>query len=73
MHYLIRRDVSQPQGCWCDGWLLARKGYSGENGMELILPGDECESVWNTLMASGVQPVDLGNPHVNAGRVCSAS
>ena len=28
--------------------------------MELRLTGDECESFWNALMASGVQPVVLG-------------
>ena len=29
--------------------------------MELILPGDESDSFWNALMASGVPPVVLGS------------
>ena len=36
------------------------KVIPAEKGMELILTGDEYESFWNALMASGVQPVVLG-------------
>ena len=37
------------------------KVIPAEKGMELSLPGDESDSFWNALMASGVPPVVLGS------------
>lgn len=39
---------------------VARTGYTGEDGFELLLPADQAEALWNTLMASGVRPCGLG-------------
>ena len=43
-----------------DGWLVAHTGYTGEEGLELILPNAEVTALWNRLMAAGVAPAGLG-------------
>ncbi len=44
--------------------LLARTGYTGEDGFELYCHGDDAEALWNTLLetgaAQGLVPVGLG-------------
>jgi aminomethyltransferase len=44
--------------------LLARTGYTGEDGFEFYLPPNEAEGVWNALLEagkpSGLVPVGLG-------------
>lgn len=41
-------------------WFVARTGYTGEKGVELIFPQQQAESVWDRLLAAGVKPVGLG-------------
>jgi aminomethyltransferase len=41
-------------------WLVARTGYTGEDGFEIILPGNEAEAFWDALAAAGVRPCGLG-------------
>ena len=48
------------QGGWCDGWFIARTGYTGEKGLEIILPGDQAVSLWDSLLEAGVRPIGLG-------------
>jgi len=43
-----------------DGWLVARTGYTGELGIEAILPGEQAAALWDGLVAAGVRPVGLG-------------
>jgi aminomethyltransferase len=40
--------------------LIARTGYTGEDGFEITLPAARAEDVWNALLAAGVQPCGLG-------------
>ncbi len=40
-------------------WLIARTGYTGEKGVELILPHADAELIWQSLAAAGVSPVGL--------------
>ncbi|MFY9330008.1 MAG: glycine cleavage system aminomethyltransferase GcvT [Georgfuchsia sp.] len=44
---------------WSD-WLIARTGYTGEDGFEISIPTTEAASVWKTLQATGVAPIGLG-------------
>ncbi len=41
-------------------WLAARTGYTGEDGTELMLPGEAAPAVWDALLATGVRPCGLG-------------
>ena len=43
-----------------DGWFIARTGYTGEDGLEIILPAAEAAGLWRDLLAAGVQPTGLG-------------
>ena len=38
-------------------WIVSRTGYTGEHGYELYLPNGDAESVWEELLAKGI---DLG-------------
>ncbi|MCP3868051.1 MAG: glycine cleavage system aminomethyltransferase GcvT [Gammaproteobacteria bacterium] len=41
-------------------WFVARTGYTGEDGYEIMLPGDQSVAFWESLAASGVHPCGLG-------------
>lgn len=41
-------------------WLIARTGYTGEDGFELTLPAGEAAGTWRKLVAAGVSPCGLG-------------
>ena len=40
-------------------WLIARTGYTGEDGVEIMLPGDQAGDLWRRLVAAGIQPAGL--------------
>ena len=40
--------------------LVARTGYTGEDGFEIMLPAAHATELWNTLGLQGVTPVGLG-------------
>lgn len=44
----------------CAEWFVARTGYTGEDGLEIMLPAGEAPALWNTLLAAGVRPCGLG-------------
>ena len=39
---------------------VARTGYTGEDGFEVIVPEAQAEAFWNALFAAGVKPAGLG-------------
>jgi aminomethyltransferase len=41
-------------------WFVARTGYTGEDGWELVMPAADAHAVWNRLLAAGVEPCGLG-------------
>lgn len=41
-------------------FFIARTGYTGEDGFEVLLPAGEAEGFWNALLDAGVQPCGLG-------------
>ncbi|WP_442593201.1 glycine cleavage system aminomethyltransferase GcvT [Parapusillimonas sp. JC17] len=43
-----------------DGALVARTGYTGEDGFEIVLPAAQAEALWRDLAALGVRPCGLG-------------
>jgi len=40
-------------------WFIARTGYTGEDGLEIMLPNDEVVGFWYALAAAGVPPCGL--------------
>jgi len=44
-----------------DGWLVARTGYTGEDGFEIALPAADAGQVWQKLLAAGIKPCGLGS------------
>ena len=47
-------------GVFDGDWFIARTGYTGEDGYELILPNDKAVGIWQALAEQGVQPIGLG-------------
>ena len=43
-----------------DGLFLARTGYTGEDGFEIVMPSEVAEQWWNRLIAAGAKPAGLG-------------
>lgn len=43
-----------------DGCMVARTGYTGEDGFEIMLPAMQAQTLWNDLLALGVRPCGLG-------------
>jgi len=43
-----------------DGWLIARTGYTGEDGFEITLPSAKAAPVWQKLIDAGIKPCGLG-------------
>jgi aminomethyltransferase len=41
-------------------YFIARTGYTGEDGFEVILPGERAAGFWRSLQEAGVQPAGLG-------------
>ncbi len=41
-------------------YFIASTGYTGEDGVEIMLPARETEALWNALKAAGVTPCGLG-------------
>jgi aminomethyltransferase len=39
---------------------VARTGYTGEDGFEIIVPEQHAVALWNALLAAGVKPAGLG-------------
>jgi len=39
---------------------VARTGYTGEDGFEIVLPATQAEAMWRALQAQGVAPCGLG-------------
>ena len=46
--------------CECGAWFVARTGYTGEDGFEVMLPAAEAGPFWRALAAAGVAPCGLG-------------
>ncbi len=41
-------------------WFVARTGYTGEDGYEVMLPAGEAPAFWQALLDAGVAPCGLG-------------
>ncbi|MNQ70082.1 Aminomethyltransferase [compost metagenome] len=48
------------QGLPDDDWFIARTGYTGEDGLEIMLPADQAAGFFNELVGAGIAPIGLG-------------
>jgi aminomethyltransferase len=40
--------------------MVARTGYTGEDGFEIVLPAEQAVAMWESLVAAGARPCGLG-------------
>ncbi len=48
------------QGLESEGWFFARTGYTGEDGLEVMVPEEYVADFWQALADAGVAPCGLG-------------
>ena len=41
-------------------WFISRTGYTGEDGLEIILPGEQAPQLFNDMIGAGIAPSGLG-------------
>ena len=46
--------------CEAGDWMIARTGYTGEDGIEVLVPAEAAEPLWESLLEAGVAPAGLG-------------
>lgn len=52
----LKRFVGAASG----DWFVARTGYTGEDGFEIMLPEAQAPAFWEQLAEAGVKPIGLG-------------
>lgn len=57
---LPKFSFTQTRGSDGTDIFIARTGYTGEDGFELVLPGSATVSTWQALLDAGVKPAGLG-------------
>jgi glycine cleavage system T protein (aminomethyltransferase) len=59
-----RRAASEPlapfNAAIAGDWMIARTGYTGEEGFELVVPAAEAPEAWQRLVDAGARPCGLG-------------
>jgi len=53
-------DLKRFVGTASGDWFVARTGYTGEDGFEIMLPESEAPEFWEALAEAGVKPIGLG-------------
>lgn len=54
------RNLKVFQGLPEGDWFISRTGYTGEDGLEIMLPSEQVSALWQRLNAAGVRPCGLG-------------
>ena len=53
-------DLGRFVGVSSGDWFVARTGYTGEDGFEIMVPESEAPAFWDALVEAGVKPCGLG-------------
>jgi aminomethyltransferase len=56
----IAQGLAPFYGVSLDSWFVARTGYTGEDGFEVMLPAGDAAKAWDALRVQGVLPAGLG-------------
>lgn len=59
-HSAIIDSLHVFQGAPCGDWFIARTGYTGEDGLEIMLPIEKVASFWHACVKVGIAPCGLG-------------
>ena len=59
-HRAMALDIERFAAAAVDSWFVARTGYTGEDGFEIMLPGTDAAETWRALVAQGARPAGLG-------------
>ena len=59
-HGPIAGQLKPFQGLPNGEWFIARTGYTGEDGLEIMVPNGEITELWQGLLDCGCQPCGLG-------------
>ncbi len=54
------RELRPFEGVSEGDWFIARTGYTGEDGLEIIFPGEQAVAFFNDLVGAGIAPSGLG-------------
>ena len=54
------QQIKPFEGQSCGDWFIARTGYTGEDGLEIVLPADQAPAFFNDLVGAGISPIGLG-------------
>jgi len=54
------RDLKPFNAAIADELFIARTGYTGEDGFEIMIPNARAAALWDALAAAGVRPCGLG-------------
>jgi len=54
------RDLKPFFAAQCEELFIARTGYTGEDGYEIMVPNAQAPAVWEALTANGIKPCGLG-------------
>ena len=53
------QSLARFQAAWAGAWMVARTGYTGEDGLEVALPNEDAPQLWRQLVQAGVRPAGL--------------
>lgn len=53
-------DLKAFQGLAEGDWFIGRTGYTGEDGLEIMLPNEQAAALWDALLDAGCKPCGLG-------------
>jgi aminomethyltransferase len=59
-HRATAMQIARFSGSALDSWFLARTGYTGEDGFEIMLPAQEAANTWQALLDRGISAAGLG-------------
>lgn len=57
---LGRFAAAEARGSQAESLFVARTGYTGEDGFEIVLPQEQAVAFWKRLLEAGVKPAGLG-------------
>jgi aminomethyltransferase len=59
-HFGAAKDLKPFNAVFNGDWMIARTGYTGEDGFEIVIPAAIAPDAWKTLTANGFRPAGLG-------------